>query len=60
VIERLHRDFTAAIAVPEVHARLVDLGVQVVANTPAGLAAVVARDIPRMRQVLEKAGAIGP
>jgi hypothetical protein len=43
-----------------VHARLVDLGVQVVANTPAGLAAVVARDIPRMRQVLEKAGAIGP
>ncbi len=60
VIARLHHDFTAALRQPDVSARLVDLGVEVVANTPAEFAAVVARDIPRMRQVLEKAGAIGP
>lgn len=60
VIARLHRDFTAALRQPDVSARLADLGVEVVANTPAELAAVVARDLPRMRQVLEKAGAIGP
>lgn len=60
VVARLNRDFIAALGVPDVRAKLVDLGVEVVANSPAEFAAVVAQDIPRMRQVLEKAGAIGP
>ncbi len=60
VVARIHRDFITTLAVPDVRAKLVDLGVEVVANSPAEFAAVVAQDIPRMRQVLEKAGAIGP
>ena len=59
VIARIHRDFVATLALADVRARLVDLGVEVVANTPTEFAGVIARDIPRMRQVLETAGAIG-
>ncbi len=59
VIRRIHRDFAAALALPDIRARLVDLGVEVVANTPEEFAAIVARDIPRMRDVLVRSGAIG-
>ena len=58
VIGRIHREFLAALAQPEVKARLTDLGVEVVGNTPAQLAAQMAEEIPAMRQVLERAGAL--
>ncbi len=58
LIARIHREFTAALAVPEIQARLLDLGVQVVANTPEQLRTQMAVEIPAMRAVLEKAGAL--
>jgi tripartite-type tricarboxylate transporter receptor subunit TctC len=56
---RIQRDFAAALALPEIRGRFTDLGIEVVANTPEELAAVLARDIPRMRQVLVRANALG-
>jgi len=56
IIARIQRDCVAAMAQPDVAARLSDLGVQVVGNTPAQLAALIQAEIPRMAGVLQRAG----
>jgi tripartite-type tricarboxylate transporter receptor subunit TctC len=55
-VARIQRDCVAAMAQPDVAARLNDLGVQVVGNTPAQLAALIQAEIPRMAGVLQRAG----
>jgi tripartite-type tricarboxylate transporter receptor subunit TctC len=56
IIARIQQDCVAAMAQPDVAARLNDLGVQVVGNTPAQLAALIQAEIPRMAGVLQRAG----
>ena len=56
LVARIQRDCVAAMAQPDVAARLSDLGVQVVGNTPAQLAALIQAEIPRMAGVLQRAG----
>lgn len=56
VVTRIQADCVAAMAQPDVAARLADLGVQVVGNTPDQLATLVRNEIPRMAAVLQRAG----
>ncbi len=56
VVARIQRDCVAAMAQPDVAARLNDLGVQVVGNTPEQLATLIRAEIPRMASVLQRAG----
>ncbi len=56
LVARIQRDCVAAMGQPDIAARLTDLGVQVVGNTPAQLAALIQTEIPRMAGVLQRAG----
>lgn len=56
VLARIQRDMAAAMAQPDVAARLSDLGVQLVGSTPEQFAALIRSEIPRMAGVLERAG----
>jgi tripartite-type tricarboxylate transporter receptor subunit TctC len=56
VINRINADVSAALNQAEVRARLVDLGVELVASTPAQLGALMRAEIPRMAGVLQRAG----
>jgi len=55
-IARVHRDAIAALADPELRARLADLGIETVGSTPAEFRALMEREIPRMAGVLTRAG----
>ena len=56
VVARIQADCIAAMAQPDVAARLADLGVQVTGTTPEQLATLVRAEIPRMAAVLQRAG----
>jgi tripartite-type tricarboxylate transporter receptor subunit TctC len=55
VIERLNREINAAIAMPEIKQRLHDLGIDARASTPEGLRDLLAAEIAKWKQVVEKA-----
>ena len=55
VIERLNREINAAIAMPEIKQRLQDLGIDAHASTPDGLRDLLAAEIAKWKQVVEKA-----
>jgi tripartite-type tricarboxylate transporter receptor subunit TctC len=55
VIDRLNREVNAAVAAPEVHKRLLDLGVEARAGTPAALGALLVSEIAKWRAVIERA-----
>lgn len=55
-VARVHRDVIAALAEPEIRARLTDLGVDIVGSTPDEFRALIEREIPRMAGVLGRAG----
>jgi tripartite-type tricarboxylate transporter receptor subunit TctC len=59
IVQRLSADIRAALQDPEVKRRLDELGVVLVASTPEELAATIAAEIPRMRNVLRAAGIQG-
>jgi tripartite-type tricarboxylate transporter receptor subunit TctC len=56
IVARIHRDLVAAMAQPDVRARMADLGIEPVGSTPEALRDHVAREIPRMAGVLQRAG----
>jgi tripartite-type tricarboxylate transporter receptor subunit TctC len=56
IIARIHADAVGALRHPEVQARLADLGVETVGSTPEEFRALIAREIPRMAGILERAG----
>lgn len=60
VIARIHADVLTALAAPAMRARLDGLGASLVANTPQDFASVIAAEIPRMAEVLRRAGITGP
>jgi tripartite-type tricarboxylate transporter receptor subunit TctC len=60
VIARIHADVQAALTAPAMRARLDGLGATLVGNTPQEFATLIASEIPRMAEVLRRAGITGP
>jgi tripartite-type tricarboxylate transporter receptor subunit TctC len=56
IIERLHRETTRILALPEVRKRMGDLGVDIIGGSPAEFAAAIAREIPQWAVVIRGAG----
>lgn len=56
IVARINRDLVAAMAQPDVRARMAELGIEPVASTPEALRDHVAKEIPRMAGVLQRAG----
>lgn len=56
VVERAHRAAVGALRAPDPEPRLRELGIEPVGSAPAGFAAHIEREIPRMAAVLEGAG----
>ena len=60
VIQRIHADVLAALAAPAMRARLDGLGAIRIGNTPQEFSALIATEIPRMAEVLRRAGITAP
>ena len=56
VIERLHRESVRILGQGDVHKRLADLGMAVVANSPAEFGALITSDTARWAKVIKAAG----
>ena len=56
VVDRLHRDFTGVLAQPEMRARLVELGMEIVGNTPAQFTSEIKADVARWAPIVEAIG----
>ena len=56
IIDGLHRDAVKAMSAPETRKRLGDLGMDVIAGTPAELAATIERELPRWGALIRAAG----
>jgi tripartite-type tricarboxylate transporter receptor subunit TctC len=57
IVERLHAEIAKILKSPDVSKRLTDLGLDLSGMTPAGLAAVVKADVPRLGKVVRDSGA---
>ncbi|MEK8026601.1 MAG: hypothetical protein RLY78_4166 [Pseudomonadota bacterium] len=57
VVDRLHDEIVKALKTPEVRDKLTSLGMEVVGSSPAELAALMAREIPRWAALIRKSGA---
>jgi tripartite-type tricarboxylate transporter receptor subunit TctC len=57
IVERLNAEIVKALHQPEVRDKLGALGMEVVASSPAELAALMAREIPRWAELVRKSGA---
>ena len=56
IIDRLHRESVRILALPEVRKRFDELGIEVIGNTPAEFAAVIAAETPQWAKVIRDAG----
>lgn len=56
LIARIHADTVTALQAPDLQPRYLELGIEPVGSTPEEFAALIGREIPRMAQVLERAG----
>ena len=56
IIDRLYAEIMKALAVPEVRAALVNLGLDVIGGTPAEFAAVIRTETPYWAKVIKEAG----
>jgi tripartite-type tricarboxylate transporter receptor subunit TctC len=56
IIGGLHRDAVKAMGAPETRKRLGDLGMDVIAGTPAELAATIERELPQWGKLIRAAG----
>ncbi len=56
VVAKLNRDIATALATPEVQAKLKELNVEARASTPQQLTDMLASDVKRWTQVIDKAG----
>jgi tripartite-type tricarboxylate transporter receptor subunit TctC len=57
VVSFLDNEITAVLTIPEVSAKLVDLGFDPVAGNGAAFASIIARDLPVWRDIVQKSGA---
>ncbi len=56
IIEKLHRDSVRALSTAETRKKFTDFGLDVVAGTPAELAATIQREIPHWAKLIKGAG----
>jgi len=56
IVDKVHRDTVRILAMPDVHRKLNDLGLDVIGGSPAELAAVIQREIPQWAKVIKGAG----
>jgi len=56
IIDGLHRDAVKALGAPETRKKLGDLGMDVIAGTPAELAATIERELPQWGALIRAAG----
>ena len=56
IIAKLHHETTRILALPDVRKRFDELGMQVIGNTPAELAAVIAAETPQWAKAIKDAG----
>jgi tripartite-type tricarboxylate transporter receptor subunit TctC len=56
IIDRLNRETTKILAMPEIRKKLNDIGADVIGGTPAEFAAAIEREIPQWARVIKQAG----
>jgi tripartite-type tricarboxylate transporter receptor subunit TctC len=56
IIDKIHREAVKIMAMADVRKRLDDLGMEVIANSPAEFAAVIKSEIPQWAKVIKEAG----
>ncbi|HXZ22058.1 MAG TPA: tripartite tricarboxylate transporter substrate binding protein [Pseudolabrys sp.] len=56
VIEKIHKDSVAILALPDVRKRLADIGMDVIASSPSEFAAVIKAETPQWAKVIKEAG----
>jgi len=56
IIDKLYRETVKTLALPDVRSKLGELGLDLVANSPAEFSAVIAREIPQWAKVIKGAG----
>jgi tripartite-type tricarboxylate transporter receptor subunit TctC len=56
VIDKVHRETARVLALPDMHRRLAELGLDLIGNTPAEFAAVIKAEIPQWAAVIKGAG----
>lgn len=57
VVDRLNEEIVKALKLPDVKDKLATLGMEVVGSSPAELAALMAKEIPRWAALIKKSGA---
>ncbi len=56
IVRKLHLESVKALALPDLRAKLTDLGLEVVGNSPDEFAAVIKSEIPKWANVIKEAG----
>jgi tripartite-type tricarboxylate transporter receptor subunit TctC len=56
IVEKIHREAVRVLALPGVHKRLEELGLDVIGSSPAEFAALIAKEIPEWGKVIKEAG----
>jgi tripartite-type tricarboxylate transporter receptor subunit TctC len=56
IIDKVYRETSRALALPDVRKRFAELGVDLIGNTPAEFAAVIREEIPQWAAVIKGAG----
>jgi tripartite-type tricarboxylate transporter receptor subunit TctC len=56
IVRRLHLETVKALALPDLRARLADLGLEVIGNSPDEFAAFIRSEIPKWAKVIREAG----
>ena len=55
IIRKLHLEIVKVLALPDTRARLVDLGMEAIGNSPEEFAATITRDIAKWAKVIREA-----
>ena len=56
IVRKLHLETVKALALPELRAKLADLGLEVIGNSPDEFAAVIKSEIPKWAKVIKESG----
>jgi tripartite-type tricarboxylate transporter receptor subunit TctC len=56
IVRKLHLETVRVLALPEVRAKLADLGIEVIGNSPEEFAAVIKSEIPKWAKLLKDSG----
>jgi len=56
IVDKLHGELMRILATPETRQKLSDLGMEIVGNSPAELAALVKKQMPERAQLIKAAG----